>query len=84
VVGGVGLLRQQVPGLTDALKVTANDFGFDLGFGAMGFFSDHVGLRGDVRYFRSVESNDDNDNGIPSFAAGNFDFWRWTVGIVLR
>ena len=29
-----------------------NDFGMDIGGGVMGFFSDNVGLRGDVRYFR--------------------------------
>jgi len=83
VVGGVGLLRQQVPGLTEALKVSSNDFGVDLGFGAMGFFSDHVGLRGDVRYFRSLQDNN-TDATIPRFAIGNFDFWRWTAGLVLR
>jgi hypothetical protein len=32
---------------------TKNDFGFDLGGGAMGFFAQNVGVRGDIRYFRS-------------------------------
>jgi hypothetical protein len=83
VVGGVGLLRQQVPGATDLLKVQTNDFGFDLGFGLYGFVSDHVGFRGDVRYFRSLQDEDPSAT-IPSFALGKFDFWRWTVGVTFR
>jgi opacity protein-like surface antigen len=81
VSGGVGLLKTNVPGASDFLKVTANDFGLNVGFGAHVFASDHVGFRGDVRYVRSLE-NDEED--IRDFALGNFDFWRWTVGITLR
>ena len=85
VVGGVGLLRQQVPASTEALKISSNDFGFDLGFGLMGFVSDHVGFRGDVRYLRSFQSNDETALGVvPTFSAGDFDFWRWSVGVTLR
>ena len=60
------------------------DFGFSLGAGAMGFFSDHVGLRGDVRYFRTINNNDSSlDNGL-NLDLGSFDFWRGSVGIVIR
>jgi hypothetical protein len=82
VVGGIGLLRQQVPEVSSFLKVTNNDFGVNAGVGVMGFVSDHVGLRGDLRYFRSVNSNDSFTN--PNLSLGNFDFWRWTVGVTFR
>ena len=81
VSGGLGLLKQNVPGVTDLLKVSNNDFGYNLGFGAAGFMSDHVGFRGDVRYLRSLQKD---ESTLTNFAIGNFDFWRWTVGVTFR
>jgi len=81
VSGGFGLLKQNVPGATDFLKVSSNDFGMNFGFGAHVFASDHVGFRGDVRYLRSLQKN---DSTVTNFALGNFDFWRWTVGVTFR
>lgn len=50
----------------------------------MGFFSDHVGLRGDVRYFRTL-NRDDTDSGLDlGFDLGDFDFWRASIGLVIR
>jgi len=78
---GLGLLKQNVPGTDEFLEVTRNDWGFNLGFGAHVFASDHVGFRGDVRYLRSLQ----NDEGtVNDFKAGNFDYWRWTVGVTFR
>ena len=34
-----------------------NDWGWNLGLGAMGFFNDHFGVRGDVRYLRTFSGN---------------------------
>ena len=47
----------------------------------MGFFSDSVGIRGEFRYFRSLE---DRVGGFPDFDLSRFDFWRGTVGMVFR
>ena len=41
------------------------------------------GLRGDVRYFRSFENNSTFDNGI-NIDLKNFDFWRGSIGVVIR
>jgi hypothetical protein len=38
-----------------------------------------VGIRGDLRYFRSFE-NDENDNAL-DLGLSDFDFWRGTVGV---
>src|SRR3954468_15129805 len=55
VVGGVGLLRTQIDGGTLAtVSSSDNMFAWDAGAGVMGYFSDHVGLRGDIRYLRGV------------------------------
>ena len=83
-LAGVGLLRQAVPGVTDALKITTNDFGFDVGFGTYVFVSNHVGFRGDVRYFRSLQDSNQGTGNIPDFKVGNFDFWRWSAGVTFR
>lgn len=81
VSGGFGLLKSNVPGTSDFLKVSSNDFGMNFGFGAHVFASDHVGFRGDVRYLRSLQKD---DSTATNFALGNFDFWRWTVGVTFR
>jgi len=81
VSGGIGLLKSNVPGASDFLTISSNDFGMNFGFGAHVFASDHVGFRGDVRYLRSLQKN---DSTVTNFALGNFDFWRWTVGVTFR
>jgi hypothetical protein len=47
----------------------------------MAFFSEHVGVRGDVRYFRTL-ANDDPD-GV-DFSLGDLNFWKWDVGAAFR
>jgi hypothetical protein len=83
VVGGAGLLRSNISGGTFFNDLTSNDWGLDLGGGVHGYFNDHVGLRGDLRYFRQLGDSEP--------AAGNFDlalqdfnFWRATVGVTFR
>jgi hypothetical protein len=48
----------------------------------MGFVRENFGLRGDVRYFRSVQDSDLGDD--IDFDFGSFDFWRATVGATFR
>jgi opacity protein-like surface antigen len=82
LTGGVGLIRTQIDGLFDEVDgVSNNDFGFNLGAGVMGYFNDHVGLRGDIRYFRNLHEDDDSDI---DFDLGGFDFWRASIGLVIR
>ena len=76
-VGGLGLIRTNFE--FEPEDVSNNDLGFDIGGGIMGFFSDHVGARGDVRYFRNFSELDLGDAD-----AGDFDFWRATVSVVFR
>ena len=81
-VAGLGLVRTHVD-LGDLFDdVSTNDFGVTLGGGVTGMFSDNVGLRGDIRYIRSLE--DPDPDGDLDVAVGNFDFWRATVGVVFQ
>lgn len=80
-VVGLGLLRSSIDGGGLFDDVSSSDLGFNVGAGAHVFFTDHVGLRGDVRYFRAFQQNNDSDL---NFELEDFDFWRGTVGVTFR
>lgn len=83
IVGGVGLIRTNVDDAGDVFDVsTKNDFGFDVGGGVMGFFTQNVGLRGDVRYFRSFRGSD--SDSVTGLALSDFHFWRGSVGVSFK
>lgn len=81
VVGGAGLLRSHIGGPGGGFDETSSDFGVDFGGGLMGFFSERIGVRAELRYFRSVTSSDD---ALFDFGLGDFDFWRGTLGVTFR
>ena len=81
-VGGVGLIRTNVQDAAGLFDVnTKNDFGFDVGAGVMGFFTQNVGLRGDVRYFRGFRGTSDNTTGL---GLSNFNYWRTSIGVSFK
>lgn len=81
--GGFGLIRTSIEGLFDLVPVKENAFGFNLGAGVMGFVDDHFGVRGDVRYFRTLRESDQIPNDF-NVDLGAIHFWRASLGIVLR
>ena len=81
-VGGVGIVKSDIGSSGDLFNVDSTDWGFNVGAGAMFFFSDNVGIRGDVRYFRSFEDVEPIDDFNIGFA--NFRFWRGTLGVTIR
>ena len=82
VVGGVGLIRSKVDNPEDFFDTSStNDFGFDAGAGIVALFSDKVGLRGDIRFFRSLRDPDPDSFDL---ALGSFKFWRGTVGVTFK
>jgi len=80
VTGGLGLIRTQIDGGT-LFKVASsdNELGWDAGAGVMGFFNDHVGVRGDVRYLRRMTGNVVNNINL-----GTLNFWRVSGGVVVH
>lgn len=84
-VVGAGLVR---PHSSFNLKSTKNNsLGYDLGAGMNGYFSKHVGVRGDVRRFHTFQDVDipvlgDIANEI--FVKQKLDFWRATIGLAFR
>jgi len=84
VVAGVGLLRTRIQDIGETFDVSSkNDFGLDIGGGVMGFFSNNVGLRGDIRYFRGFRGTSDNDS-LTGLTVSDFKFWRGSLGLSLK
>ncbi len=90
--GGVGIVRVSgdvtVPFLGSVLSLSGQDFGMNVGGGIYVFPSKNLGLRADVRYFRTIgdltldelaDIGRDFDLPLPEF-----DFWRVTGGVTLR
>jgi hypothetical protein len=80
--GGLGLIKSRIDDPDDLFELNSTDWGFNVGGGVTGFFSDNFGLQGDVRYFRSLQDNEPDDEF--DLALGSFNFWRGTVGLVFR
>jgi opacity protein-like surface antigen len=80
---GVGLIRSRISSAGNLFDdLTTNDFGINIGGGVNGQFNDNVGIRGDIRYFRSLQDNEpDNEFDL---GLSNFDFWRGTIGVTFR
>jgi hypothetical protein len=87
-VGGFGLMRGLVSSPHDLFTdVTRNDFAVDVGGGLQGYFNQHVGLRGDIRYFRSLTGKAGADGPLidpTEFELGDFSFWRGSIGVTFK
>ena len=82
-VGGIGVIRSNVNAFGDPLEVEENQFGWNFGGGVMMFFSDHIGIRGDIRYFRTFDEIDflGIDGGTQ---IDTVDFTRGSIGFIYR
>jgi opacity protein-like surface antigen len=87
---GLGLIRANVSGGALFDDLSTNDLGINIGGGLNGQFTENVGIRGDLRYFRGLEQRDDDDPIEDDdllgdeFGFENFSFWRGTVGLTFR
>ena len=86
VVGGLGYMSLNVSDELEDLDLFQDDtkaFAIDVGAGATGFFTDNVGVRGDVRWYRGFV-DDDNIISPRLDDFQNLDFWRATGGVTFR
>jgi len=82
LTGGIGMLQTEARTNDDLFHVDNSEFGYNVGGGVIGFMGDHWGIRGDLRYIRSLEDpSEDNEFDI---AVGKFDYWRGTGGVTFR
>ncbi len=84
-LAGLGLIRSQVDVSTPTLLADSanNDLGWNVGGGVFVFFGEHIGLRGDVRYFHSFE-----EFTVAGFPLGDddadVDFGRASAALVVK
>jgi len=83
LTGGIGLIRTRIEDRPFGYSFANNDVGVAVGGGVTGFFAEHVGMRGDLRYIHSLE---DSSSPTPfnQFRLGGFHYWRASIGLVLR
>jgi opacity protein-like surface antigen len=81
--GGLGLIRQSVDEVIDVFDADNNSLGFNVGGGLMGMFTDNVGIRGDIRWFRQFRNESDGLDDL-DFDLSGLSFWRGTVGVTFR
>ena len=82
-VGGMGLIKSSIGDAEDLFDdVDSSNWGFNVGAGAIFFFTDKFGIRGDVRYFRQIEDFEGDDEF--SIGISDFRFWRGTIGATFR
>ncbi len=79
---GAGMLRPNLSEPGGLAVVDDAKFAWNVGGGVTGFFSQHAGVQGEVRYFRA---NDDEGATNPFGVEFNgFDFARASVGITFK
>jgi hypothetical protein len=59
-----------------------NGIGFSFGGGIVGYFTDHVGVRVDLRRFRTV--TDLFKDSPLHVESGALNFWRGSLGVALK
>ncbi|HEX2340500.1 MAG TPA: outer membrane beta-barrel protein [Vicinamibacterales bacterium] len=80
---GLGLVRQRVDDVIDVFDADRNSLGFNIGGGVLGMFTDTVGIRGDLRWFRQFSNDSDGLDDL-DFDLSGLSFWRGTVGVTFR
>lgn len=78
VVGGMGWMKTEVS--AGSLSKKTDGLALAVGGGVMGFFSDHVGARFDLRYTRAVSIGESIRDVVFEAPA----FWRASWGLALR
>ena len=67
--GGIGIIRTKATSVGNFFDLDDNSFGVNVGGGIIGQFSDRVGLRGDVRYFRDLQDSEEATTSTSTSAA---------------
>ena len=83
LTGGIGIMQTRLSDLGDLVDdISANEVAFNVGGGINGFFTDNIGIRGDMRYFRQLRDSD--DDGDVDLSLASLSFWRGSIGVVFR
>jgi hypothetical protein len=80
LLGGGGLIWAEARDITSTFPIQSTMPAIAMGGGAVGFLSNTVGVRFDLRYIRSLGQGDDVIAG----TGARVRFWRGSVGLVLK
>jgi hypothetical protein len=81
ISGGIGLMRSSQVDKREVLPVSSNVAGFNIGGGAVGYFSKTTGVRFDFRYYRNLRGV---DQGPIAVGDVHLRYMTATVGFVFR
>jgi opacity protein-like surface antigen len=79
---GFGALRSDLDSFTELVGFDNTEVAWNFGGGVMIFFGSNVGIRGDVRYFRTF--GDVNFGPLETSDTDAVDYTRGSIGLVLR
>ena len=82
VAAGAGVIQSHLASDLALFGFDDNGIGFNVGGGIMGYFTDNLGVRADLRYFRTV-ADLFQDNAL-DVDFGALDFWRGSLGVALK
>lgn len=82
-VVGVGIVRPEGDAFPESEAFGDNHIAWNFGGGVKVFFASHVGIRADIRYFRTFERVDIFDIDVAQ-ESGDLDFTRGSIGFILR
>lgn len=84
---GAGNLHLNVTSLSNVVlpntDFSKNYFTFNVGGGVIGFFTNHLGARGDLRYTRAFGIKIE-DLATTGLSLDKFNFWRATFGLAVK
>lgn len=81
VSGGVGLLHASYEDLLELLVPSENLTGYNVGGGAVGFLSDRIGVRFEVRHYGTLIPRE--EPGV-AFGTVRLRYWTASTGVVIR
>ena len=82
-LAGLGIVQSKIDASGSGVGLDETKAAWDFGGGVMFFFGTHVGVRGDLRYIRTLGRLDfDLTGGIER--SRRLDFGRGSVGLILR
>ena len=83
--GGIGLMHAAAEDQLDVLAYRLNLWGVNVGGGAVGFLSDRVGIRFDLRYFQNISTVPEEELSILTFGDPlRLRYWTASFGVVFK
>ncbi len=80
ISGGAGLMHISIDDVLGILPVESNLFGINVGGGAVGPLNNMFDIRFDVRYFKSITTEDVERVTLGS----SLSYWRAAIGLTIR